>query len=150
MIFPVFIKSEKSYLITRSLNAISSFFTFIGPEACIFVKKETLARVFSCRLCKIFNSTFFCRTPLVASSSYYKRFETFSKTRTLSATAQKMKFSIKDYFSKCDQIRSFLRIWSHLLKKSLMENFTFCAVCSANEGYLFGIKIIRLSMTICF
>ena len=33
---------------------------------------------------------------------------------------QKMKFSIKDFFS-------FLRIWSHLLKKSLMENF-FCAV----------------------
>ena len=23
---------------------------------------------------------------------------------------------------------SFLRIWSHLLKKSLMENFVFCAV----------------------
>ena len=42
--------------------------------------------------------------------------------------AQKMKFSIKDFFSKCDQIRSFLRIWSHLLKKSLMENFIF--LCS--------------------
>ena len=39
-----------------------------------------------------------------------------------------MKFSIKDLFSKCDQIRSFLRIWPHLLKKSLMENFIFCAV----------------------
>ena len=36
----------------------------------------------------------------------------------------KMKFSIKDFFSKCDQIRIFLRIWSHLLKKSLMANFT--------------------------
>ena len=43
-------------------------------------------------------------------------------------TAQKMKFSIKDFFSKCDQIRRKLRIWSHLLKKSLMENFIFCAV----------------------
>ena len=31
-------------------------------------------------------------------------------------TAQKMKFSIKDYFSKCEQIRSFLWISSHLLK----------------------------------
>ena len=39
-----------------------------------------------------------------------------------------MKFSIKDFFSKCDQTRSFLRIWSHLLKKSLVENFIFCAV----------------------
>ena len=42
--------------------------------------------------------------------------------------AQKMKFPIQDFFSKCDQIRSFLRIWSHLLKKSLMQNFIFCAV----------------------
>ena len=36
-------------------------------------------------------------------------------------TALKMKFSIKDFFSKCDQIR-------RILKKSLMENFIFCAV----------------------
>ena len=39
-----------------------------------------------------------------------------------------MKFSIKDFFSKCDQIR----IWSHLLKKSLMENFIF--LCSEQDG----------------
>ena len=39
-----------------------------------------------------------------------------------------MKFSIKNFLSKCDQIRSYLRIWSHLLKKFLMENFIFCAV----------------------
>ena len=45
-----------------------------------------------------------------------------------SNTAQKMKFSIKDFFSECDQIRSFLRIWSHLLKKSLMKNFILCEV----------------------
>ena len=43
-------------------------------------------------------------------------------------TAQKMKFSIKDFSSKCGQIRRKLRIWSHLLEKSLMENFIFCAV----------------------
>ena len=43
-------------------------------------------------------------------------------------TAQKMRFLIKDFLSKCDQIRNFLQIWSHLLRKSLMENFIFCAV----------------------
>ena len=32
------------------------------------------------------------------------------------------------FFSKCDQIRSFLRFCSHLLNKSLMENFIFYAV----------------------
>ena len=41
--------------------------------------------------------------------------------------AWKMKFSIKNLFSKCDQIRSFLRIWSHLQKKSLVKNI-FCVV----------------------
>ena len=42
---------------------------------------------------------------------------------------KKIKFSIKEFFSECDQICSFLRIWSHLLKKSLMENFVFCVHC---------------------
>ena len=44
-----------------------------------------------------------------------------------------MKFSIKDLFIKWDQIRSFLQIWSHLLKKSLMENFIF--LCNEHGSY---------------
>ena len=51
-----------------------------------------------------------------------------NKTARNSLTVQKMKFSIKDFFSKCDQIHRKLLIWLHLLKKSLMENFIFCAV----------------------
>ena len=51
-------------------------------------------------------------------------------------TAQKMKFSIKDFFSTCDQIRWKMRIWSHLLKKSLMANFIFCAVICEGLGNL--------------
>ena len=39
-----------------------------------------------------------------------------------------MKFSIQDFFIICDQIRSSLRIWSALLKKSWLENFIFYAV----------------------
>ena len=39
-----------------------------------------------------------------------------------------MKFYIQAFFSKCDQIRRKLWIWLHLLKKSLMKNFIFCAV----------------------
>ena len=50
----------------------------------------------------------------------------FSDKNSNSCT--KKRFSIKDLFSKCDQIRRKLRIWSHLLKKSLIENFNFCAV----------------------
>ena len=48
--------------------------------------------------------------------------------KLIQITAQNMKFSIKDFFSKCDQIRSYLQIWSHLLKISLIENFIFCKV----------------------
>ena len=40
-------------------------------------------------------------------------------------TPQKMKFSIKDFLTKFDQIRSFLRISSYLLNKPLMEKFIF-------------------------
>ena len=46
-----------------------------------------------------------------------------------------MKFSIKDFFIKCDQTRRKLWIWSHLLKKSLMENFNFCAVFGTDEKF---------------
>ena len=62
-------------------------------------------------------------------------------------TAQKMKFSIKDFLSECDQIRWKLRIWSHLLRKSLMENFILCVV-HANQGYQsFGQILLSLCKT---
>ena len=43
-------------------------------------------------------------------------------------TTPKNEVSIKDLFSKYEKSRSFQRIWSHLLKKSLKKNFTSCAV----------------------
>ena len=55
-------------------------------------------------------------------------------------TTQKTKISVMDFFSKCHQIRRKLRIWLHLLKKSLMENFIF--LCNANfwvTNYIFEI-----------
>ena len=81
-----------------------------------------------------FNDPLFCKyalKSLLASVLYiFLRMVTFSMVwyTNISVTALKMKFSIKDFFSKCDHIRKKLRIWSHLLKKSLMENFIFCAV----------------------
>ena len=47
-----------------------------------------------------------------------------------------MKRSIKDFFSKC---------WSHLLKKSLMENFVFCAAKVKNFKKKFFLFIILVS-----
>ena len=43
-------------------------------------------------------------------------------------TVQKMKFSNKNFLTKCDQIRCFQRFWLFISKKALMENFIFCAV----------------------
>ena len=53
-----------------------------------------------------------------------------------------MKFSIRDFFSECDQIRRKLGISSHLLKKSLMENFIFCAVSSISLFHLNDFSLI--------
>ena len=64
-------------------------------------------------------------------------------------TVQKMKLFIKDFFSKCDQIPRKLRIWSYLLKRSLMENFIFCAMeitDLAIKNY-YGIKLSTTPVT---
>ena len=60
-------------------------------------------------------------------------------------TAQKMKCSIKDFFSKCDQIRCKLRIWSQLLDKSFMKNFIFCAVPYAQPAFTCSKSIMERS-----
>ena len=36
---------------------------------------------------------------------------------------------MKDFFRKSDHIRIFLQIWSHLMKKSLMENLFYAVMC---------------------
>ena len=54
-------------------------------------------------------------------------------------TAQKMKFSVNDFINKRDQIRSFLRIWSHLLKKCL----TFVQ-CNTHFQYLINPKTLQV------
>ena len=48
---------------------------------------------------------------------------------------KKKKISIKNFFSKCGQIRSFLRTWSHLLKKSFMENLQCSDTITQNHKY---------------
>ena len=63
---------------------------------------------------------------------------------TMLETLHKKMFSTKDFSSKCDQICSFLLIWSHLLNKSLIENFIFYAVKRCfGEG-----KVIKQNSTV--
>ena len=44
----------------------------LRPKACNFIKKETLAQVFSCDFCKISKNTFFYRTPPMGASDFVK------------------------------------------------------------------------------
>ena len=61
-------------------------------------------------------------------------------------TAQKMSFPFHDFFKKCDQIRSFLRTWSNLMKKSLVKNFIFCAADVLNSSKVKNTKMTSFSL----
>ena len=77
-------------------------------------------------LCKTCRSYF----SLIAIVPYQSKYclSTFYGQSKPQNTAQEMKFSITDFFSKCDQICWKLQIWPYLLTKYIMENFTFCVV----------------------
>ena len=62
----------------------------------------------------------------------FHKSEDFLVVGTLHAILHKSGVSIKNFFSKYDQIRRKLRIWSYLLNKSLGENSTFFVQC--NKG----------------
>ena len=104
-----------------------------------FIKKETPAQIFSCEFCEISHNTSFvelfgrlflhnlssCLLSHHNLSSFQKRCHAYFLAEYFLTLHKQWNFFIKDFFSKYDQIRSFLRIWSHLLKKSLIENFIF-------------------------
>ena len=54
----------------------------------------------------------------------FERFLPIVLAQKFDKHSTKMKFSIKEFFSKCDQVRSFL--------KSLIKNFIVCAVKETN------------------
>ena len=43
-------------------------------QTCNFIKRETLAQVFSCEFYEISKNTFFYRTPLVAASGFIREY----------------------------------------------------------------------------
>ena len=73
---------------------------FLEIEACNFIKKETLAQVFSCESCEISKKTFFLRTPLV---------DTCHMCTSLQITR------IIRLFEDC---LDFLKIWRTVISKS--------------------------------
>ena len=98
---------------------ISKFFPILYfCEAILVIVQVSRSRFFLTDSV-IINIIYIIHTVVGIRSKHYK-------WNVIKLTAQKLKFSIKDFFSKYYQIRR------HLLKKSLMENFFFCAetVCS--------------------
>ena len=62
----------------ENIYARISFLIKLQASVCNFIKKETLAQVFSCEFCEVSKNTFSYRTPPVASSGCFKtRFKTF-------------------------------------------------------------------------
>ena len=59
---------ETSQISQQNTSARVSFLIKLQAEAYNFIKKETLAEVFSCKFCEISKDTFSYRTPLVAAS----------------------------------------------------------------------------------
>ena len=49
----------------------------LRPKACNFIKKKSLAQMFSCEFFEISKNTFFHRTPLVAASERCRPFSYF-------------------------------------------------------------------------
>ena len=54
-----------------------------------------------------------------------------------------MKLFFKDLSTKCNQIWKLLRIWSHLLKESLMKNFIFCEVLTGEKRWTSTTGILK-------
>ena len=68
-------------------------------------------------------------TPKILYAIFFSPLDiTCCNIKVIQKHCTKNEFSIKDFYSKYEQIHRKLRIWSYLLEKSLMENFIFCAV----------------------
>ena len=69
----------------NSCSRVSFLMKLQTEEVCNFVKKETLAQVFSCEFFKISKNTFSYRTPSVATSNgyFFLKFPSFSKSEHL-------------------------------------------------------------------
>ena len=106
-----------------------------------FLKLRETVKVFNCILLHLWREIFPHSYAYVSSLVFQK------KTNLFKLDAQKMKIFIKDFFSKSDQIRWKQQIWSHLLKKSLVERFIFlqCQQHFLSPLEVFSKKLLRFS-----
>ena len=117
------VKKINQWLLLVCTNELAG--TFAWSSLCYWYWKNNKRFI---QICKLFialrhgDFLIFFLLPSNSCSEYFR--EVWGKH----STAQKIKFFVKDFVSKCEQIHSFLRISSHLLKKFLLENFILRAV----------------------
>ena len=104
-----------------------------------FIKKETLAQVFSCEFCKISKNTFSHRTPPVAASGriVLDILRNFTVTSTVKLVlsivvdCEHGTFSIiPDVFLKYPQILTTQK----QLSRGVLQNLLFCKICCFAKG----------------
>ena len=139
----IFLKADKSLSnVTFEQNIEKCLLNFNPNKAHGHNKLSIrMLQIFGKHICKclgiIFKSSIEkrCSPPSVKEQMLYpstKNWQTAVEElpSIITITAENMKFSIKDFFRK-------LRIWSHLLKESLVENFIFCVVYD-RIGQIYG------------
>ena len=85
--------------------------------------------MFSKEFCPLFQYIFFIEY-LRTTASEVLNLNTYlilRKQRNKVIDCGQLRYRLNKKRSKCDQIHRKLQIWLHLLRKSLMENFIFCA-----------------------
>ena len=129
----------KSISLLRLLLYVFMFIDWKTEAACNFIKKETLAHVFSCEFCEISKNSFSYRTPLVAASGVKTRvsYEIMTMKRQLKISRAKWRALLWVLWRVPGEIlRRIQRFWKGaalcaghhgwpILKKIFEENFRF-------------------------
>ena len=115
-------------------GVLRNFTKFTGKHLCqsLFLNKVSGKRyiniyIFRCTKNEFFRQRFghiYWRNPLW-QTSFFAVFQIQLLWSVILSSHKKVKFSSKDLFSRCEQIRIKLQIYSHLLKKSSMDNVIF-------------------------
>ena len=134
---------------------LESLFKRKLPQACYFIKKETLAQMLYCEFCEISKNTFFHKAPLVAASesnrySFFNR-NSFTKSSVLSeAVVQRcsvkqvlLKISQNSRENTCARV-SFL---INFIKKEALVQFFSCEFCEIfKNNYFYKTPMVAASV----
>ena len=101
--------------------SIKKMFLKISHYACNFIKKETLAQVFSCEFCAISKNTFFTEQLRTAVSTKNLKFEKAAKIFSNAYVCMPLRSS----HQRCSVRKSVLRNFAKFTGKHLCQNLFF-------------------------